>query len=214
MAVPYSFPSAIPSPDPEPSASVPKPQKKSRSLPTNGKEKEKVNGSTSTSSNNKRKSRKVPQPEPEAAYPDISTLPNDELRWPEQPNGSNGHGGEFSQNHYRRSSRNGMPLVSASPSLPPPPPLPPMSNGHTSSFPHSQPPQYTPEGGYDIESIHSPPHDPDSRSQTPPYGAGGPSWPGQFTGPASGFLHGSAPSYGQPAQNPGRTIYSQTNRSD
>ncbi|KAG5645471.1 hypothetical protein DXG03_006016 [Asterophora parasitica] len=35
------------------------------------------------------------------------------------------------------------------------------------------------------------------------------SWPGQYTGPASGFLQGPGAPFGRPAQNPGRTIYSQ-----
>lgn len=39
-------------------------------------------------------------------------------------------------------------------------------------------------------------------------------WPGQFTGPASGFLQGPAAPFGRPTQNPGRTIYTQTHRPD
>lgn len=35
-------------------------------------------------------------------------------------------------------------------------------------------------------------------------------WPAQFTGPASGFLQGPAAPFGRPTQNPGRTIYTQT----
>ncbi|KIJ64437.1 hypothetical protein HYDPIDRAFT_28381 [Hydnomerulius pinastri MD-312] len=41
-----------------------------------------------------------------------------------------------------------------------------------------------------------------------------PSWPGQFTGPASGFLQDPQSAFGRMAQNPGRTIYSQQPRSE
>ncbi|KAF9481161.1 hypothetical protein BDN70DRAFT_803975 [Pholiota conissans] len=42
-----------------------------------------------------------------------------------------------------------------------------------------------------------------------------PSWPGQFTGPASGFLAPAVPyGPGRAPQNPGRTIYSQSHRPD
>ncbi|KAF8195362.1 hypothetical protein BJ912DRAFT_1056618 [Pholiota molesta] len=197
--------SNIPSPDPEPMFSIPKPQKKSRSSIANGKEKEKANGGSSSKS--KHSSKKSVRHEYDAVYPDISA-PNGQLQWPEHVNGLNGPEGD-ALHHHRRSSRNGISSSSA-PSLPPP-----MLNGHPSSLIQSQAPQYTPEGGYDIDSIHSPPRDPNSRSQTPPYGPGGPTWPGQFTGPASGFLHAPAAPYaGAGPQNPGRTIYSQNHRPD
>ncbi len=212
LAFPYNLlPSAQPSPDPEPSNSnsVPKPQKKSRTSIANGKEKERANGTASTSSNTKRRPKKTPRTEPEAPYSNMNAPPHEDLQWPVPNNGPNGHGEESTQNHQRRSSRNGMPSVSAP--LPPPPPA--TANGHPVDFSQPQPPQYTPEGGYDLDSIHSPPHESESRSQTPPYGSGGPSWPGQFTGPASGFLRGTVAPYAN-SQNPGRTIYSQTNRPD
>ncbi|KAH7928397.1 hypothetical protein BV22DRAFT_1030694 [Leucogyrophana mollusca] len=38
------------------------------------------------------------------------------------------------------------------------------------------------------------------------------SWPGQYTGPASGFLQDPHGGFGRIAQNPGRTIYSQQHR--
>lgn len=41
-----------------------------------------------------------------------------------------------------------------------------------------------------------------------------PSWPGQFTGPASAFLQDSQGAFGRIVQNPGRTIYSQHTRPD
>ncbi|KAF9464174.1 hypothetical protein BDZ94DRAFT_523242 [Collybia nuda] len=40
------------------------------------------------------------------------------------------------------------------------------------------------------------------------------SWPGQYTGPASGFLQGPGGPFGRVTQNPGRTIYSQQHRAD
>ncbi|KAF9242602.1 hypothetical protein BU15DRAFT_60322 [Melanogaster broomeanus] len=47
--------------------------------------------------------------------------------------------------------------------------------------------------------------DPTPQSFTPP-------WPGQFTGPASGFLQDPQNTFGRMVQNPGRTIYSQHTR--
>ncbi|KIK99640.1 hypothetical protein PAXRUDRAFT_30397 [Paxillus rubicundulus Ve08.2h10] len=48
-------------------------------------------------------------------------------------------------------------------------------------------------------------HDSTPQSFAPP-------WPGQFTGPASGFLQDPQGTFGRMTQNPGRTIYSQQSR--
>ncbi|KAF8964228.1 hypothetical protein BDZ97DRAFT_1919179 [Flammula alnicola] len=211
MALPYSVPSVIPSPDPEAPVALPKP-KKSRSSAVNGKEK--TNGTASTSTSSKRGSKKPPKTNLQSQDMDTTIAPtpsttavaalNGSLEWQAHTGAANGHPSE--PVHNRRSARNGLSSASASSSLPPPP-----ANGHAPGMPISDTSQYTPEGGYDIDSLHSPPRDPDSRSQSPPYDH---TWPGQFTGPASGFLQGSVVPFGRAPQNPGRTIYSQSHRPD
>ncbi|PPQ89665.1 hypothetical protein CVT25_013852 [Psilocybe cyanescens] len=199
LAVPFSVPSAISSPEPEISTiSASKPHKKSRT--TNGKDKEKekdkTNGSTNT--NSRRGSKK-------------SSKSNNQILEPvnvdrmDIPGEANGIASQPTHN-YRRSARNGLSVASSLP-------LPSNIDHPTGISPSHSPPYYSPtysrEESFEPTSI--PSRDPESLSHSPPYD---PAWPGQFTGPASGFLQGPAPSFGRVAQNPGRTIYSHNHRPD
>uniref|UniRef100_A0A8H7XQ41 Transcription factor CBF/NF-Y/archaeal histone domain-containing protein n=1 Tax=Psilocybe cubensis TaxID=181762 RepID=A0A8H7XQ41_PSICU len=131
---------------------------------------------------------------------------------------SNSHGPDNAMNvdmiddsremDYHGSARNGsyaassLPTLSASDHLP------------TGLSPSHSPPYYSPTYSREesVEPASIPSRDPKSLSHSPPYD---PVWTGQFTGPASGFLQGPSPSsFGRPTQNPGRTIYSQSHRSD
>jgi len=77
---------------------------------------------------------------------------------------------------------------------------PPIANGHNSTVSRSGTltPAHSRNGGVDPPS---PTVEEDS-------------WPGQFTGPASGFLQGPGGPFIRPPQNPGRTIYSQSHQPD
>ena len=91
---------------------------------------------------------------------------------------------------------------------------PPLINGHSSGISRSLTPPLA-QNGSDHGTIPSQSRYPDShsrsRSPTPPFHAqNDPAWTGQFTGPASGFLHGSVVPFARANQNPGRTIYSQS----
>ena len=193
-----SFPmhSSAPTPDAEPTMSdVPKSTKRSGS--TNGKEK--ANGSASTGT---RRASKRPT---NAGHPmqnaDVEFLSVDK----EWDMGSASLGGECS--NYPRSTHNGISSASASSSIPPP-----LINGHSSGISRSLTPPLT-QNSSEHGTIPSQSRYPDShsRSPTPPFHAhSDPAWPGQFTGPASGFLHGTVASFGRATQNPGRTIYSQS----
>jgi hypothetical protein len=57
----------------------------------------------------------------------------------------------------------------------------------------------------------SPPHHP-HHSHTSSFLPQDENWPGQYTGPASGFLQDPRGPFGRVAQNPGRTIYSHQHR--
>lgn len=99
-----------------------------------------------------------------------------------------------------RSGRNGLGVLSAvaRPS--------PLANGH--SVVPSRSGTNTPRSREDTSEQPSPrPHVSRSSEEASP-------WPGQYTGPASGFLQGPGGPFGRVAQNPGRTIYSQQHRAD
>lgn len=88
----------------------------------------------------------------------------------------------------------------------------PFINGHPSGISRSLTPPLaqngSDHGAIPLQSQYPDPHS-HSCSPTPPFHAqDDPAWPGQFTGPASGFLHSVA--YFNRTQNPGRTIYSQS----
>jgi hypothetical protein len=182
----------MPSPDAEPAMSdMPRSTKRNRS--TNGKEK--VNGSASTGS--RRASKKPTGHQMQNA--DVEFLSVDK-EWNDPAN----LGGESSNHH--RSAHNGISSASVS-SFPPP-----LVNGHSSVISRSLTPPLT-QNGSEHAAIPLQPQYPDShsRSTSPPFHAhNDPAWPGQFTGPASGFLHGLVASFGRANQNPGRTIYSQS----
>lgn len=87
----------------------------------------------------------------------------------------------------------------------------PLANGHSSTASRSG--TITPAQSRDDPSEHpSPRHLPPSR--TSPLASQEDAWPGQYTGPASGFLQGPGGPFGRVAQNPGRTIYSQQHRAE
>ncbi|KAF8798793.1 hypothetical protein BYT27DRAFT_7150188 [Phlegmacium glaucopus] len=185
----------VPTPDAEPTMSdVPKPTKRSRG--TNGKEK--INGSASTGP--QRASKKPSTAGQQMQSVDVESLPVDK-EW----DGDLASLGGESSNHHR-SIHNEVSSASASSSIPPP-----LVNGHSSGISRSLTPPLT-QNGSEHGAIPLQPQYPDSHSRplTPPFHAhNDPAWSGQFTGPASGFLHGPVASFGRANQNPGRTIYSQ-----
>ncbi|KDR82680.1 hypothetical protein GALMADRAFT_220670 [Galerina marginata CBS 339.88] len=197
LAFPYPAPSSMPSPEPEPgSLSAPRPSKKSRAMNGNGKEK--MNGSGSGSKRSSKKSSRANH------HDQDMDVDGGNIDWTvDGLHDANGPPSDSMHNH-RRSSQNGM--SAAFSSIPPPP-----VNGHPSVISPSHSPPYSREDSLDPGSIASQPHGPDSHSHTPPYDS---AWPGQFTGPASGFLQGPVAPFGRISQNPGRTIYSQTHRPD
>jgi len=100
-----------------------------------------------------------------------------------------------------------------------PPPTLPTQNGVS---PASLPVGYLPEGEFEptrppaIPVIRS--RDEQTELSSPPYQqtsflSQDERWPGQYTGPASGFLHPHGP-FGPIPANTGRTIYSQQHRPD
>ncbi|KAF5382584.1 hypothetical protein D9615_002784 [Tricholomella constricta] len=89
----------------------------------------------------------------------------------------------------------------------------PLANGHTTAPSRSG--TLTPAVSHEPSENASPHHYQPSRSS--PLVAQEEThqpWPGQYTGPASGFLQGPGGPFGRVAQNPGRTIYSQQHRAD
>ena len=189
----FRMPSSAPTPDAETTMlDIPKSMKRSRS--TNGKEK--INGSASTGA---RRASKRPTNQMQNVNVEFLSV---DKEWDE---GSASFGIESSD--HRRSIPNGISSASTSTSIPPP-----LVNGHSSGISRSLTPPLT-QNGSEHGAIPVQPQYPDSgsRSLTPPFHAqNDPAWPGQFTGPASGFLHGPVPSFGRANQNPGRTIYSQS----
>ena len=186
-----SFPmTSAPSPDAEPTMSdFPKSMKRSRS--TNGKEK--ANGSASTG--NRRSSSKRPT---NAGH----QMQDVDKEWDMDPTSL---GGESSS--HTRPIHNGISSASDFSTIPPP-----LINGHSPGISRSLTPPLTQNGSehgaIPLQSRHPDSH---SRSPTPPFHAhNDPAWTGQFTGPASGFLHGPVVPFGRANQNPGRTIYSQS----
>jgi hypothetical protein len=194
-----SFPthSSAPTPDTEPARSdLPKSTKRSRS--TNGKEK--VNGSASTGS--RRASKRPTNAGHQMQNIDGEFLSVDK-EWGVDP-----LGGESSNQPI--SAHNGISSASAASSIPPP-----LINSHSPDVSRSLTPPVIQNGS---EHVANPSQSryPNSRSRssTPPFHPhNDPTWPGQFTGPASGFLHGPVASFGRAIQNPGRTIYSQSTTS-
>jgi len=196
MAPSFRMPSSAPTPDAESTVSdIPKSTKRSRS--TNGKEK--VNGSASTGA--RRASKRPTTAGHQMQNVDVEFLLVDK----EWDIGSASLGGESS--NHRRSTHNEISSALASSSIPPS-----LINGHSSGISRSLTPPLT-QNGSEHGAIPLQPQYPDSRSHspTPPFHVhNDPAWPGQFTGPASGFLHGPVASFGRANQNPGRTIYSQS----
>jgi len=172
-----------------------KPPKKSRS--SNGKDK--VNGAAS--SNSKRTSKKATN-----GHVADETPPTDVV----MTDSSSQHRSDSASQNHRRSGRNGSSSVSAS--IPPP-----ATNGQTPAGPsRSETPSFSREDSMDSMS-HQAPVDYPPTAHSPPYhGQDDPEWtgPSQFTGPASGFLRGSIIPQSRSSQNPGRTIYSQSNPPD
>ncbi|KAF8073602.1 hypothetical protein FPV67DRAFT_1410930 [Lyophyllum atratum] len=99
---------------------------------------------------------------------------------------------------------NGRLSVSARPS--------PLANGH-SAVP-SRSGTLTPARSLEPSEHASPHHYPTSQASPLATPEDPQTWPGQYTGPASGFLQGPGGPFGRVAQNPGRTIYSQQHRGD
>lgn len=193
MALSFPMPSSAPTPDAEPTMSdIPKSTKRSRI--TNGKEK--PNGSASTGTRHVKRSTDAGH---QMQNVDIEFLSVDK-EWDMGPPNL----GESS--NHPRSTHNGISSASASSSIPPP-----LINGHSPGITRSLTPPLTQNGSeHDAIPLQSQYPDSRSRSPTPPFHAhNDPAWPGQFTGPASGFLHGPVASFGRATQNPGRTIYSQ-----
>jgi hypothetical protein len=187
---------SAPTPDAETTMSdFAKSTKRSRSA--NGKER--ANGSASTSTLNRRASKRPTNAGHQMQDVDVEFLSVDK-EWDMDPASL----GVESSNHPRP-IHNG--ISSASSSIPPPP-----INGHSSGISRSLTPPLT-ENGLEHGAIPLQSRYPDthSRSPTPPFHAhNDPAWTGQFTGPASGFLHGPVVSFGRTNQNPGRTIYSES----
>ncbi|TFK40647.1 hypothetical protein BDQ12DRAFT_679806 [Crucibulum laeve] len=197
-------PAPIPSPAPPVMASIagpstanePPSKAKGKNRANNGKEK--VNGSASTS---RRESSRSNNRGPRTKESSVST----NGAWSEP---SDEQIESRASSHHRRSARNTNGTASSVPSSR----SSSRVNGH-SVTPRSGTitPALPREGRMDPPSPrHSTP-----RSRTPPsYAHDEPPWSGQFTGPASGFLQGPGTPFGRPAPNPGRTIYSQSHRSD
>ena len=208
--VTWPGPSGRPSPESEPMDTFPKPPKRSR--PTvNGKER--TNGSDLARKHDGvdlAAAMRNRHPRPlDSENMDTYTPPGN-LEW-EHTHGVDVTSGAFPpghpHNHHHRPGLNGISSASASSSLPPPP-----INGTLPVISRSQSPSYSHEDSLGPGSLNSQPRDPDSQSHTPSYEPG---WTGRFTGPASGFLQSSVTAFGRaPAQNPGRTIYSQSHHPD
>ncbi|GLB38542.1 putative histone-like transcription factor (CBF/NF-Y) and archaeal histone [Lyophyllum shimeji] len=90
----------------------------------------------------------------------------------------------------------------------------PLANGH--SVDPSRSGTVTPHRSYEPSERASPNHYPQSQASSfaAPEEPQPQGWPGQYTGPASGFLQGPGGPFGRVAQNPGRTIYSQQHRAE
>ena len=192
-----SFPmTSVPSPDAEPMMSdFPKSTKRSRS--TNGKER--ANGSASTGNPNRRASSKNTGHQMQDV--DVEFLSVDK-EWDMDPATL---GGESSS--HPRPTHNGISSASDFSTIPPP-----LINGHSSGISRSLTPPLIQNGSeHGAIPLQSRRPDSHSHSPTPPFHAhNDPAWTGQFTGPASGFLHGPVVPFGRANQNPGRTIYSQS----
>ena len=196
MAPSFPMASSAPTPDAEPTMSdITKATKRSRS--TNGKEK--VNGSASTGA--RRASKRPATVGHQMQNVDVEFLSVDR----EWDIGSASLGGGESSNHHR-TTYNEISSASAS-SIPPP-----LINGHSSGISRSSTPPLA-QNGSEHGAVPLQPQHPNSRSHSPTlpsHAHNDPAWPGQFTGPASGFLHGPVASFSRANQNPGRTIYSQS----
>jgi len=191
MAPSFPMASSAPTPDAEPTMSdMSKSTKRSRS--TNGKEK--VNGSASAGT--RRASKRPTTAGPQMQNVDFEFLsPDREFNFIE------------SFNHHRSIYMEIATAMASSRSIPPP-----LNNGHSSGISRSSTPPLaqngSEHGAVPLQSQHP---ESRSRSSTPPFPAhNDPAWPGQFTGPASGFLQGAVASFSRANQNSGRTIYSQS----
>ena len=194
----FPIPSA-PSPDEPTMSDFHKSTKRNRS--TNGKEK--ANGSASTANLNRRASKRPTNAGHQMQDVDVEFLSVDK-EWDMDPSSL---GGESSS--HPRPIRNGISSASDFSSIPPP-----LINGHSSGISRSLTPPLSQNGSeHGVIPLQSrcPDSHSHSRSPTPPFHAhNDPAWTGQFTGPASGFLHGPVVPFGRTNQNPGRTIYSQS----
>ncbi|KAF8158285.1 hypothetical protein B0H34DRAFT_448808 [Crassisporium funariophilum] len=203
MAPPFHIPSSAATPDAGISTSDAPKSKRSRTA--NGKEK--VNGLGNTTSNKRASSSKRPTTSGHQLQDMNPRFTNESTEWAEGLE-MGGQPEPIPNHNHRRSARNGISSASTSSSFPLP-----IANGH-SGHSQSPTPPYTREGSEPdtMESQHPEPH---SHSHTPSFpGQEDSAWPGQFTGPASGFLRGSTTPFGRVTQNPGRTIYSQNQHSD
>jgi hypothetical protein len=187
------------SPDAEPTMSnFPKSTKRSRR-----ENREKTNGSASTGTLNRRASTR-PTNAGQMQDVDVEFLSADK-EWDMDRGESSSHS---------RPILNGISSASDFSSIPPPP-----INGHSSGSRSLTPPltqNGSEHGAIPLQSRYPDSHSHSrSRSPTPPFHAHNDSaWTGQFTGPASGFLHGPVVPFGRANQNPGRTIYSQSTSHD
>jgi hypothetical protein len=195
-----SFPmTSAQSPDAEPTMSdFLKSTKRSRS--TNGREK--TNGSASTGTQNRRASKRPANAGHQIHMQDVDVeFLSADKEWDMDPVSL----GESSS--HSRPIHNGISSASA---------IPPPLNGHSSGISRSLTPPLTQNGSEHgatpLQSRYPDSHSHSrSRSPTPPFHAHNDSaWTGQFTGPASGFLHGPVVPFIRTNQNPGRTIYSQS----
>jgi hypothetical protein len=107
-----------------------------------------------------------------------------------------------SRNHHAKPSQNGV----ASSSNPGPSSTP---NG-SSSISHSRGRTSTPVESWDERE--GPHTSPQARNHQSPHFRREESWPGQYTGPASGFLQDPRAPFSRTSQNTGRTIYSHQHR--
>ncbi|RDB14799.1 hypothetical protein Hypma_016232 [Hypsizygus marmoreus] len=167
----------------------PKTKAKSRSSTTNGQDKR--NGSSSTTSRRERRSGSGGQRSSVGGTPDVDvTREGPWSEWAEMP-------GPRSTSGSVLNGRSSISTV-ARPS--------PLANGH-SSVP-SRSGTLTPARSREESSEHaSPRHCPPPPARSSPLaGQEEAPWPGQYTGPASGFLQGPGGPFGHVAQNPGRIL--------
>lgn len=192
MAGPVTAP-PLPAPTPQVAVSAPSTQKsKGKSRAMNGVDK--TNGSASASTSRRERRHPVAQQRSANGNDDTATSHND---WDDM----DGHGPSRAANEESRPARNGA--TSASRARPSP-----STNGHLDSTTISRSETHTPAVDDEILSSAN------ARNARSTSYEENEHWPGNFTGPASGFLQGPGGPFSRPALNPGRTIYSHQSRAD